>query len=158
MHISFVPPLPRAACLLVPLCAALYSPAGVAGEPAGEVKTVSGRVTISRNGDTLPASPGHPVYVADRLHAGPNSSVGVTLRDETLLSAGSDSSFDIKQFSFNKDAGSGGIIISVLRGTLALVSGLIAKLAPDSVKVVTPQSTIGIRGTEFVVEVKGDTE
>jgi hypothetical protein len=158
MHTHVVPLSRRSRRILLPLCATLWTTAAVAAEPAGQVKTVNGQVTISRNGGTLPASPGESVYVADRLHSGPNSSVGVTLRDETLLSAGSDSVVDIKQFNFNQSAGSGSMIISVIKGTLALVSGLIAKLSPDSVKVVTPQSTIGIRGTEFVVDVRGGSE
>lgn len=158
MHTVFLPHIPSRRRLAVALCALLWSTAAVANEPAGVVKTVRGTVTISREGGTIPAVPRQLVYPADRLRAGPDSSVGVTLRDDTLLSAGSNSLIDIQQFQFNRSAGSGSMIISVIKGTLALVSGLIAKLSPESAKVVTPQSTIGIRGTEFLVEVQGENK
>jgi hypothetical protein len=37
------------------------------------------------------------------------------------------------------------------KGTLAIVSGRIAKQAPDAMRVKTPAAILGVRGTEFVV-------
>ena len=39
---------------------------------------------------------------------------------------------------------------------LLYVSGVIAKLSPDSVKVRTPVATVAVRGTRFLADVKGD--
>jgi len=43
--------------------------------------------------------------------------------------------------------------VRFLKGSFAVITGLIAKLSPQSVKISTPTATIGIRGTEFVVKV-----
>jgi hypothetical protein len=37
------------------------------------------------------------------------------------------------------------------RGTLAVVSGKLAKQSPDAMKVRTPAAVLGVRGTEFLV-------
>ena len=49
----------------------------------------------------------------------------------------------------------GSLIASLLKGTFSVVTGLIAKHSPNSVTFKTPTMTLGIRGTEFVVDVDG---
>ena len=46
-----------------------------------------------------------------------------------------------------------GLTARILRGTMAYVSGLIGRLAPESATFVTPVATIGVRGTRFAVRV-----
>ncbi len=46
-----------------------------------------------------------------------------------------------------------GLTARILRGTMAYVSGLIGRLAPESATFVTPVATIGVRGTHFAVKV-----
>lgn len=36
------------------------------------------------------------------------------------------------------------------------ISGVIAKLSPDAVKVRTPVATVAVRGTRFLAKVEGD--
>ena len=40
---------------------------------------------------------------------------------------------------------------SLRHGTLSAVSGKIARQSPDAMKVRTPSTILGVRGTEFVV-------
>jgi hypothetical protein len=40
------------------------------------------------------------------------------------------------------------------KGSLQMVSGVIAKLKPDAASLKTPTGTIGIRGTHFAVKVE----
>ena len=40
----------------------------------------------------------------------------------------------------------------LLRGSLRMATGLIAKVKPEQVKVTTPTTVIGVRGTDFIVE------
>ena len=46
------------------------------------------------------------------------------------------------------------MLVSLLRGSMRMATGLIAKLQPEQVKVTTPTTVIGVRGTDFIVEVK----
>jgi len=43
---------------------------------------------------------------------------------------------------------------TMAKGTLAYLSGAIAKIKPDAVSVKTPTGTIGVRGTHFVLKVE----
>lgn len=138
-----------ASCLL-----ALALPAA-AEEWAGVVKTVRGEVAVERAGKTVPVAVGDKVFPRDKLVTGKDSQVGVTLRDDTLISTGANSRIAIAEFAFDPTTQSGNVLVSVLRGVTAMVSGLVAKSNPDAMRVTTPTIVAGIRGTEFIVEVEG---
>src|SRR5512135_1878335 len=106
------------------LGAALSGSAASAAElplAAGMVKTSHGSVTVDRSGQDLPARPGTPVFVGDRIRTGPAGSVGITLRDDTLLTAGPDSTLLITEFQFNPNSDEGSLIASLLKGTFSVV-------------------------------------
>jgi hypothetical protein len=90
---------------------------------------------------------------ADTLKTGAGSSVGVTLLDNTLLSAGPNSVLVIERFAFNSTTHQGQLDAGLKRGTLSMVSGKLAKQSPDAVRVITPTAVLGARGTEFHVQV-----
>ena len=143
------------------LCAALLLLAGtpaLAGEVAGMVKTSRGEVSLERGGQRFPAPAGALVEIGDRLRTGADSAAGVTLRDGTLLSAGPKATIVIDKFAFDTTSQAGTISVGVRRGTLSVVSGRIAKQTPESVDFHTPTSVLGVRGTEFAVEVEGSDE
>jgi hypothetical protein len=127
-------------------------------EPAGMVKTSKGEVGIERAGQRIPAPVGTPVLVADRIKTGADGAVGVTLRDNTLLSAGPNSAFAIDKFAFNSTTYEGVVSVGVKKGTLAVSTGKIAKEKPESVDFRTPTSVIGVHGTEFVIETEAGDE
>jgi hypothetical protein len=79
----------------------------------------------------------------------------VIFSDETLLSLGPESALVIDRFVFAPREGKFSIVLRMIRGTAAYLSGLISKLAPDSAHFETPTASIGIRGTRFVVRVEG---
>jgi len=128
-----------------------------AAETAGFVKIANGTVSIERAGDRQAATAGTPVLAGDRIVTGRDSSVGITLRDNTLLSAGADSVLVIDKFLFNSTTHAGEIDASVKRGSVAVISGKIAKQSPDTVRFRTPNAVLGVRGTAFVIDV-GDAE
>ena len=123
-----------------------------AADEAGLIKVSKGTVTVERNGQKLPASAGLPVLVGDRVVTGEDGMVGITLRDNTLLSAGPKSLLVLNTFVFNEATHDGALDASLKRGTLAVVSGKLAKNSPNSVQFRTPASILGVRGTEFVID------
>ncbi len=122
------------------------------------VKVSKGLVSIEREGKRLVAPVGTPVLVADRVRTGADGSVGVTLRDNTLLSAGPNSLIVIDKFAFDNTTQEGNMSVGIRKGTLSVASGKIAKRTPESVDFHTPTSVLGVRGTEFVVEVAGGSD
>jgi hypothetical protein len=125
----------------------------LAADDAGMIKSSKGAVWIERNGQKIPAAAGAQVVTGDCVVTGADGTVGITLRDNTLLSAGPKSTLVLNHFAYNSATHVGEIDASVKRGTLAVVSGKIAKKSPDAVQFRTPAAILGARGTEFVVDV-----
>ncbi|HEY6135712.1 MAG TPA: FecR domain-containing protein [Rubrivivax sp.] len=119
----------------------------------GQVKVAKGQVAVERAGRTLAAQVGMPLELADILKTGTDGSVGVTMRDNSLLSAGPNSVLSLERFEFDPATNEGRFESRLQRGTLAVVSGRIAKSAPSAMTVRTPSAVLGVRGTEFLVRV-----
>lgn len=133
------------------VCCVLSMAAG-ADEPAGIVKIASGEVSIERAGARLGVTPGTPVQPADTVVTGADGRCGITFRDNSLLSLGPHSRLVVDRFRFDSTTHEGGFDSTLKQGKLAVVSGKLAKHGKDQMKLRTPASILGVRGTEFVVE------
>jgi hypothetical protein len=120
----------------------------------GQVKTAKGTVHVERDGKRLPATVGMPIQQADALVTGADGAVGVTFIDNSLLSTGPNSVLVVDRYEFNTTTHAGHFDASLKKGTLAVVSGKMVKQSPDAMKVRTPAAIMGVRGTEFVVQVE----
>jgi len=120
----------------------------------GQIKNTTGQVFLLRNNQQQPAKPGDTVEQADIIITGANGSFGMTLIDGTRLSAGPNSRIELKQFRFNPTTQEGESLTELHRGTLTIVSGQIAKRSPGAMKVQTPTTILGVRGTRFAVKVE----
>lgn len=118
----------------------------------GVVRNFTGSATVTRGGNVLPATTGTRLHVGDTLGTGPDGSLGVILRDDSSLSLGPSSRLVLRDFLFSPSEGKLGLLVRLSSGTMAYLSGLIGKLAPETARFETPTATIGIRGTHFVVK------
>ena len=126
--------------------------AATASADIGRFKTASGAATIERNGESIAASPGLALQEADVLVTGADGKMGVTFVDNSRFSAGPNSRIELSKFRFNATTLEGQFDTRLQRGSVAIISGQIAKKTPDAMKIRTPSSILGVRGTEFVVE------
>ena len=129
-----------------------------AGEYAGRIKTSQGDVTVERGGVRMPAPAGTAVEVNDRLRTGRDGVMGLTLRDNTQLSAGPNAFLILDRYVFDSTTHAGELEATVQKGKVAVVSGKLAKESPQSVRFRTPTSILGVRGTEFIIDVSGAAE
>ena len=136
---------------LVVLMAAALGAAPALAQEAGHVKVAKGSVQIERGGQKIPATLGAMVQAGDVVVTGVDGSVGITFLDNSLLSAGPNTVLAIDRFAFDSTTHQGSFESSLQKGTLAVVSGKLAKQSPDAMKVKTPAAVLGVRGTEFLV-------
>jgi hypothetical protein len=129
----------------------VFAVAAAADDDAGQIKTSKGSAQIERSGQKLPATVGQIVHQGDVIVTGADGSVGMTFRDNSLVSIGPDSMLAIDRFVFDSTTHQGNFDASLKQGTLAVVSGKLAKQSPDAMKVKTPAAILGVRGTEFLV-------
>ena len=128
--------------------------ASAAEAPAGMVKTAKGSAAIERDGKKTALQPGAALMASDRVVTGADGSVGITLRDETLLAVGPNSNVWLEKYAFDPTSHEGALNATVKRGTLGVISGKLSKQSPGAVQFRTPTSILGVRGTEFVIDVK----
>ncbi len=112
-----------------------------------------GEVNIERAGATLPGTVGLRLQAADTLRTGADGSAGITMNDDSLLSAGPNSVLVLERYALDPATSQGRFDAALNKGTLVVVSGRIAKQAPDAMTVRTPTALLGARGTEFAVSV-----
>lgn len=133
-------------------------PSAVHADRIGLVKVQSGDVQIERVGQRTPASVGAPVYRADRIVTGKDGSVGLSLADNAMLSAGPNSILVLDQFNFDPTTHEGNLDVTLRKGTLSAISGKLVAQTPGAMKVRTPAAVLAVRGTEFVVRVENPDE
>ena len=121
---------------------------------AGRIKVASGSAFIVRAGALVPAQAGDMVFEADGLRTGADGRLGITLKDDTRVSIGPGSEVRLDRFLFVPAEGRLGLVLNVVRGVMAYVSGRIAKLAPDSIRLETPAAVVGVRGTTLALRVE----
>lgn len=122
----------------------------------GKAKTGKGDVVAIRNGKETPLHIGDKLYQRDIIRTGANSSVGIIFEDNSILSLGPKSEIMIDEYVFTPEKGRLSMITRMMKGTASYISGIIGKQSPESVKFQTPDATIGIRGTQFLVKVNED--
>ena len=118
---------------------------------AGRIKIASGSAFIVRAGALVPAQAGQAVYEADSLRTGADGRIGVTLKDDTRVSLGPASEVRLDRFVF-APARVSWVRSEDCRGVVAYVSGRIAKLAPNSIRLETPAAIVA-RGTTLALRV-----
>jgi len=127
---------------------------GVArAEDVGQIKIAKGAVHVERDGQRLPAAVGMPIRQSDTVVTGADGSAGITFSDNSLLSAGPNSVLVVDRYAFDRTTHAGHFDASLKKGTLAVVSGKMVKQTPGAMRVRTPAAIMGVRGTDFVVQV-----
>jgi hypothetical protein len=126
------------------------------GSGAGRVKVTSGEAFIVREGKTLPATLDQVVFEADVLRTGADGRLGVTLQDDTRVSLGPVSEVRLDRFSYASAEGGMQLVLKFMRGVAAYVSGRIAKISPDSIRLETPSAIVGVRGTTLAIRVDAE--
>jgi hypothetical protein len=122
----------------------------------GLVKVSKGSVQIERNGAKVAAPVGAGVQASDVITTGADGAAGITFTDNSLVSVGPNSVFAIDKYSFDSTTHVGEFEGNLRKGRLAAISGKMVKQTPESMKIRTPSAIMGVRGTEFVVQVDED--
>jgi hypothetical protein len=140
--------------VLLLLFLALMAAGPVSAADVGSVKNLAGQAWIVRGEDKIPAKAGASLMVNDIMQTGADGSMGIILRDDTIISMGPNSRMVLAEFVFQPEEKRMRMLTRFLKGTFTYVSGIIVKLDPESVKVETPVGMVAIRGTHFLLKVE----
>lgn len=137
-----------AALLVILIAAPTYA------EKIGSIKTVEGDGWVLRKDKKIPAFHGQNLLVKDIIGTGNRGGIGIILIDDTLISMGPGSTMELEEFLFKPEKKQFGMITRFVKGTFTYLSGIIAKIEPEAVQIVTPDGMVAVRGTHFLVKVK----
>jgi hypothetical protein len=91
---------------------------------------------------------GGSVYPGDLVETGNGTQAVLAFRDDTRITLGSTTRFRVDNFVYDeKNAGEGRFLVSLLKGSVRALTGLIAKANNRNVGFSTATATIGVRGS-----------
>jgi hypothetical protein len=133
----------------------LQQPAAQTPQPGadevGSVVSVDGAATVTRKGASQGLKVQDPIFKGDVLRTGANATLGIIFDDETTFNLSANSSIEVNEFVYESGGKSNAALFNVARGTVAFAANQVAKTG--DMKIATPSTVLGIRGTSGVVEV-----
>lgn len=123
------------------------------GDEIGRIKNTTAGVTIERSGRSNPARAGQRLYQRDVVTTARGARVGITMADDTRMAIGPNSEVEFTEYGYDRRSQTGDSTTTIRRGRVGIDSGNITRTGRDRMRVRTPTSTLGVRGTRFVVEV-----
>jgi hypothetical protein len=122
-----------------------------APDPVGSVATLQGSASVTRNNATSALALRDPVYKNDLLQTKVDGTLGITFDDETTFTLKPNTRLAVDEFVYQEGGTDNAAIFNVVRGTAAFVAAEVAHTG--NMKIDTPTSSLGIRGTTGLVEV-----
>jgi hypothetical protein len=126
-------------------------PAATDAEPIGNVATLTGRATVTRNNASTPLKLQDDIFQNDVLATSVNSTLGVTFNDATTFNLTANARIAIDSYVYEDGGKQNGALFDVTKGTVAFVAAAVAHTG--DMRISTPTATLGIRGTTGLIEV-----
>ncbi|MGC6518177.1 MAG: FecR family protein [Candidatus Puniceispirillaceae bacterium] len=131
---------------------------------SGVVAATSGKIDvryIAPDGKEIgrTAGIGDPIYLDDEITTGPDTSLQILLKDQTVFTIGPNAVLVFDEFIYDPAGNeAGSLSASVKKGAFKFVSGKISKKSPEAMKLKLPNATASIRGTTVAGRVRDDGE
>src|SRR5262245_25263499 len=122
-----------------------------AEEPIGNVATLTGRASVTRNNKSIPLALKDDIYLNDVVQTSASSALGVTFSDGTTFNLKANSRITIDNFVYEEGGKKNAGVFGVVKGTVGFVAAQLAKTG--DMQITTPTASLGIRGTTGLVEV-----
>jgi hypothetical protein len=122
-----------------------------AEEPIGNVATLIGSATVTRNDEVTALKLKDDIFQNDILQTSAKSSLGITFNDATTFNLTANATITVDNFVYEEGGKQNAALFDVAKGTVAFVAAAVAKTG--DMKISTPTATLGIRGTSGLVEV-----
>ena len=127
----------------------------------GRIEAAGGDVSvIARSGEIRPSTIGSWLEPGDAVStAGAQSWAVLRMEDGASFTLRPNTRMRIDRYRYSEDhPDENGSWLSLVKGSLRAVTGLIGRQSPDSYRLTTPTATIGIRGTDHETAVIEDAE
>ena len=120
-------------------------------EPIGNVATLTGSATVTRNNTPTPLKLQDDIFLNDVVQTSANSTLGVTFNDATTFNLTANAQMTIDNYIYEEGGKQNSALFDIAKGTVAFAAAEVAHTG--DMKISTPTATLGIRGTTGLVEV-----
>ena len=120
-------------------------------EPIGNVATLTGTATVTRNNAATPLKLKDDIYLNDVVATAASSSLGITFNDATTFTLKANAQVTVDNYVYEENGKNNSGIFDIAKGTVAFAAAAVAKTG--NMQITTPTTALGIRGTTGVVEV-----
>ena len=120
-------------------------------EPIGNVATLTGSATVTRNNAATPLKLKDDIFQNDVLQTSANSTLGVTFNDATTFNLTANATITVDNYLYEDGGKQNAALFDIAKGTVAFVAASVAHTG--DMKISTPTASLGIRGTTGLVEV-----
>ena len=123
----------------------------------GQVVALKGDVKVERESKIQELLLKDEIFKNDQISTLKDSRTQLLLNDETVITIGENSIFKVDEYLFNEEKDSS-LKMNFFNGTFKIISGKIGKLNPNNFKLQTKTASIGIRGTEILLQLEAKKE
>ena len=123
-----------------------------------KVVALKGDASIVRNDTTIKLDGNSIIEKQDVIITKDNTKVQLLFKDETIISIGENSSFQVNDYLYDEKNQKFEAKFDMFKGTFRTITGKIGKLAPEKFNLETKSASIGIRGTQIVMNLSKDNE
>jgi len=118
------------------------------------ITAIKGDVEVVRNEKSIKAVVGFSLNVKDSVKTIGKSVAQLSFTDDTVVTLGKDSNFNIDDYIFEPKVKK--TRFNIAKGVFKSITGKIGKVAPKKFKIKTKTATMGIRGTTILGRVTDD--
>lgn len=143
----------------VVVLASMFAASAWAG-PSIFISALKGNVSLVSHGKQIVPKVQSAVAIGDRITVGPDSWTTLRFSDggSFTLRSGAVFTVDRYQYSGQKPEPKDGMFVSLFKGSMRAISGLVSKKNHVNYAIRTPTATIGVRGTDHDVVVVTEGE
>ena len=122
----------------------------------GEITAINGEAVILRGNLKIPITQHVKIERKDIIKTMKNSKLQIIFEDNTVISLGQKTVFEIEEYLFSQTKPKARFKIS--KGLFKSITGKIGHIAPKNFKLKTQNATIGVRGTTIIGETSKDVD
>lgn len=147
------------ACLLGFVCLVSWSSQAHCATKVGVLTEVRGTVEIVHDGEVSfkPARQYEEVFEKDKIRTGPGGRAKILYEDESMTILAENSAIEVRQYELTSDKKRKQSVIGLLQGKLRFIVTKYLSKESSNFRVQTPTAVLGVRGSDSVAMLDGDT-
>lgn len=133
------------------------APASTERMVGSHIYVVKGDVYVAQGKNTAHRVADQETLVSDTMvSTGDNGAALLKFEDGQIVTMQPSSTFQVREYRYDsRNIENSNIVFTMFKGGMRFVTGLVGKLKKQAFRLSTPNATIGIRGTEFMVTMSG---